>query len=125
MGFEAERDSRLGVKMCLFMRKPVLLDSIKEHLGSFFRNSTKHVLQKRGNYGDKTARNLRLGVFFRRGEIAIRAPLGYFYTCYYTIGVPSKLLSLRGGSRKFTCCILNVCYLETFNILNRTPGTGH
>ena len=64
--FEAERDSResrLGVKMCLFMRKRVILDSIKGRLGSFF-NSTKHVLKKRGKNGDKIARNSRVGVFF-------------------------------------------------------------
>ena len=38
--FEAEhdsRESRLGVKMCLFLRKRVLLDSIKGRLGSFFK----------------------------------------------------------------------------------------
>ena len=37
--FEAEhdsRESRLGVKMCLFMTKRVLLDSIKGRLWSFF-----------------------------------------------------------------------------------------
>ena len=38
--FEAEldlRESRLGVEMCVFMRKRVLLDSIKGCLGSFFK----------------------------------------------------------------------------------------
>ena len=38
--FEAKCNSceeRLGVKMCLFLRKRVLLDSIKERLGSFYQ----------------------------------------------------------------------------------------
>ena len=55
------------VKMCLFLRKRVLLDSIKGCLGVIFSNSTKHVLQKslfRGKCGDKIVRNSRLGVVF-------------------------------------------------------------
>ena len=44
--FEAGRDSRLGVKMCLFLRKSVLLDSIKGAFRGHFSNSTEHVLQK-------------------------------------------------------------------------------
>ena len=47
--FEAKRDlheSRLGVKMYLFLRKRVLLDSIKERLGVIFQTVPKMSPQK-------------------------------------------------------------------------------
>ena len=72
--FEADRDWResgLGVKMCLFMRKRILLDSIKGCLGSFLKLHQTCPQKKKGKYGDKITRNCVYGCFSRRGEIAI------------------------------------------------------
>ena len=58
--FEAERNSRelrLGVKMCLFMRKRVLLVSIKGHFGSFLKLHQTCPPKKGGKYGDKIVQN--------------------------------------------------------------------
>ena len=55
--FEAERDSReswLGDKMCLFMRKRVILDSIKGCLGSFFKLHQTCPPKKGVNMGTKS-----------------------------------------------------------------------
>ena len=66
--------------MCLFLRKRVLLDSIKVCLGSFFKlQQTTHMSFKkkglfRGKFGGKIAQNSPLGVFSCRGEIVI---IGY------------------------------------------------
>ena len=68
--FEAKRDScesRLGVKMCLFVRKRVLLDSFTGRLGVNFQTLPKMFPQKslfRCKFESKTTRNSCLGVFF-------------------------------------------------------------
>ena len=55
--FEAKRDSResrLGVKMCLFSTKRVLLDSIKGRLGVIFQIQP-NMSSKKSLFGDKFA----------------------------------------------------------------------
>ena len=78
--FEAKRDlreSRLGVKMCLFLRKRVLLDSTKGSLGVVFQIPANMFPQKRlfrrGKFGGKITRKFSYrGCFSWRGQIAIR-----------------------------------------------------
>ena len=72
-------ESRLKVKMCIFLRKKVFLDSIKGRIGVL--NSIKRVLQRsliRGNVGAKLCEIFDTGCFSWGGEIRIKV---CFRTC--------------------------------------------
>ena len=71
--FEARRDShesRLGVKMYLFSRKRVLMDSMKRCLGVIFQTPPNMSSKKAclGKFGGKIEQNARLGAFFLERE---------------------------------------------------------
>ena len=76
--FEAQRDqreSRLGVKMCLFLRKRVILDSTKGRLGVIFQIPPNMSPQKslfRGKFERKSCKILIQEEVFLEREIAIR-----------------------------------------------------
>ena len=63
----AMRESRLVVKMCLFFRKRVLLDSIKGHLGVIFQTPQNMSSKKSlfmGKFWEKIVQNACLGDVF-------------------------------------------------------------
>ena len=74
--FEAEQDSResqLGVKMCLFLRKKVPLDSIKGRLGVIFQNMSSNEACLGGKFAENCAKFSFRGVFPGEGK----SRLGY------------------------------------------------